>query len=301
MSRVLAWVSELASADGLRRLAAPLRAANPRLYARLNRVRKRIIAGGEGLEAYQAIAVRRFSAAANLTGTRVLELGSDPELKALSALLQAGAREAVGVNNSPEIWAGTSADRVQRGALSLRNADAARLPFEERSFDHVFSVATLEHLLELPRVLDEAFRVLRPGGIFYASFGPIWSSGKGHHVRAEADGEEARHAIPEKNPLPDFCHLLLDREQLRAGLVGRVSPALGEAILAWVYDGQGINRRFHHEYVEAFRSSRLELLSLRPERDPIAPQLRRLLELRHPLERDFDVTNTEAILRRNPD
>jgi ubiquinone/menaquinone biosynthesis C-methylase UbiE len=43
---------------------------------------------------------------------------------------------------------------------------AEALSFKDCSFDIVFSFATLRHLVDLPRVLGEVERVLRPGGIF---------------------------------------------------------------------------------------------------------------------------------------
>jgi len=48
----------------------------------------------------------------------------------------------------------------------LAAADATRLPFQEGLFDRVFCVATLHHLPEPERGLQEMVRVLKPGGLF---------------------------------------------------------------------------------------------------------------------------------------
>ena len=46
----------------------------------------------------------------------------------------------------------------------LRQADAERLPFEDASFDRVYSWGVLHHTPDTPRAVREAMRVLKPGG-----------------------------------------------------------------------------------------------------------------------------------------
>jgi SAM-dependent methyltransferase len=290
---------ELLNADLVRRIALPLRSRNPRLYSWLNRRRKLLLSGREDLDAYQSNALHRFGRRAAIRGARVLEIGSDPSLRVLRALVARGAREAVGVNNSTELWAGRPERVIEGGGARLLDGDASDLPFPDGSFDLVFCVAVLEHLLDLPRALAEMHRVLVPGGLVHASFGPIWSGGKGHHLSIRLGNRELRHFIPEQNPLPDFSHLLLGPEEMREALRRRVEPEWVEPAVEYVYFGGAINRLFHHQYLEIFERSPLRLDALRPERDPIQPQLRRILALRHPNERDFEVTNSEAVLVRD--
>jgi ubiquinone/menaquinone biosynthesis C-methylase UbiE len=52
------------------------------------------------------------------------------------------------------------------GRVVLQQADAARLPFRDDTFDLVFAFAMLHHLGEWPRAVREALRVLRPAGTF---------------------------------------------------------------------------------------------------------------------------------------
>lgn len=278
------------SSNALRRIGNPLRVHHPALYAALNAIRQRLLSRGSSGRTDQAMALRRFRKLCVGVGTprvrRILEIGSDPAGCMLGPLAEL-ADLAIGVNQDLPM--------AGRGALA---ADARALPFRDGSFDFIFSVATFEHVLELGLALDEMYRVLAPGGMVYSKFGPIWSAGKGHHVYAKVGEKEARHFKPTTNPLPDFIHLLIEREQLASALVGRVDPELLEPVVRWVFDDQRINRLFFHHYVRLFEQSRFSVVSLETEDDPVAEPLRRALLFKYPDEDHFEVTNVEVVLRR---
>ena len=297
-------MTSLLNADALRRLAGPLRSVAPGFYVALNRVRGRLIARGGGLPPYQSIALREFRKtclSAGPAGKDVPELGTDLRLQALDQIAAMGVRSATGVNNSEAFWQSRPEGEVHgaNGARLLRG-DACALGFDDASFDAVFSVALFEHILELPKALREVHRVLRPGGRCYAAFGPIWSGCRGHHVNAAADGQEIRHADPRKNVLPDFCHLLLSPEEMRAAIAARFTPALGEAVVESVYRTSYLNRLFFSEYERAIRESPLRVIRWHPIRDTVAPALDRILRLKYPNEARFDVTLVEVVLEKAP-
>ena len=50
--------------------------------------------------------------------------------------------------------------------VDLRIADAEKLPFEDESFDIVYSWGVLHHSPDTERAFREVARVLRPGGVF---------------------------------------------------------------------------------------------------------------------------------------
>ena len=107
--------------------------------------------------------IPRFAGFATSRGKRVLEIGvgmgADYE-----QWLKAGAL-ATGVDLSK-----TSLDRAHRRcelsglAPDLRLADAENLPFPDNSFDIVYSYGVMHHSPDTARCLQEAFRVLKPGG-----------------------------------------------------------------------------------------------------------------------------------------
>jgi ubiquinone/menaquinone biosynthesis C-methylase UbiE len=50
---------------------------------------------------------------------------------------------------------------------NLTLADARDLPFTDNSYASIFSISTLEHIPDSDKVLKEAYRVLKPGGIIF--------------------------------------------------------------------------------------------------------------------------------------
>lgn len=58
------------------------------------------------------------------------------------------------------------------GNITLTNAMAEDLPFENDHFDMVTAYSFLDHVIEYEKVLQEAYRVLKPAGIFYADLNP---------------------------------------------------------------------------------------------------------------------------------
>lgn len=52
-------------------------------------------------------------------------------------------------------------------SISYRNATGEALPYPDRCFDAVFCCDVLEHVRDLPLVISEISRVLKPGGVFF--------------------------------------------------------------------------------------------------------------------------------------
>ena len=96
---------------------------------------------------------------------KILELGSGPGLLSLELARLSPRLEVVGVDPSPGMV--RLASRLCRGVenrVRFLVGGAYRLPFPPSSFDMVVSLGVLHHLQDLPRALEEAHRVLKPGG-----------------------------------------------------------------------------------------------------------------------------------------
>ena len=68
------------------------------------------------------------------------------------------------------------------GGLGLTRGEAGRLPYRDSSTDFLSAYGVLHHVIEHRAVFDEAFRVLRPGGTFYADHDPNYYFGRFYHL-----------------------------------------------------------------------------------------------------------------------
>jgi SAM-dependent methyltransferase len=101
----------------------------------------------------------RFYQEIELTGP-VLDLGSGDGHFASAAFDR---KLAVGIDP----WAEPMKEAKQRDAYRLLiQGEGARIPFPEGSFSTVTSTSVLEHIPDIQPVLNDAARVLRPGGKF---------------------------------------------------------------------------------------------------------------------------------------
>ncbi len=92
-------------------------------------------------------------------------------------------------------------------AIDVRflQADMSDLsPIEEGWADVVITDAVFEHCVDLKAVLGQIRRTLRPGGLLYASYGPLWFSPAGDHYSTRGGLQSV------------FNHLLLEKGAYQA-------------------------------------------------------------------------------------
>jgi SAM-dependent methyltransferase len=92
--------------------------------------------------------------------------------------------------------------------VRFEQGNLERTRFGTAAFDVVSSDAVFEHLKNLPIVLEEFHRILKPGGILYSTFGPLWYGWGGDHVSGY-DGIQS-----------GYNHLLLSGQAYRDYLEG---------------------------------------------------------------------------------
>lgn len=111
--------------------------------------------------------ILEFAAFHEAAGKRVLEIGVG--MGADFVRWGRNGAEAFGVDLT-ERAAGLTKKRLQDEGLenscSVAIGDAEQLPFPDAAFDQIYSWGVLHHTPDTPAALQEAIRVLRPGGLF---------------------------------------------------------------------------------------------------------------------------------------
>ena len=96
-------------------------------------------------------------------GREVLEVGCGTGL--LLETISGFASRAVGVDLSPGML-----EHARNRGLTVEEASATKLPFEDNSFDVVCSFKVLAHVREIETAMKEMLRVTRPGGTLVLEF-----------------------------------------------------------------------------------------------------------------------------------
>jgi 2-polyprenyl-6-hydroxyphenyl methylase/3-demethylubiquinone-9 3-methyltransferase len=108
--------------------------------------------------------LRDFIVGRALPGQTWLDVGCGDGLTSGTCICETGA-DYVGVDVST-----TAVDRARRAGFAARVIDdSGDLPFETASFDAAVSVEVLEHLFAPQETAREILRVLKPGGVLFAT------------------------------------------------------------------------------------------------------------------------------------
>lgn len=248
---------------------------------------------------YQIQTVENFVRMLQPETTDILEIGSDIGGEIVNTLARRTGTRVTGINPSSSFP--KPVEPLQSNTLFL-NADGRNMPFPDNSFDAILSVATMEHVNGVDLLLAEVSRVLKPNGLFYTEFYPIWSSALGHHVYAVAGTKEARFWKAGKNPIPDYAHLLWTPEEMRAHLESSpCTEELIDPIIQWIYYGDSINRCHFADYMDAFEKTSLIIRRLRLGNDQPDGAVLSQLYAKYGSDRNFRCSSISAVFRKLPE
>ncbi|MBY5569954.1 class I SAM-dependent methyltransferase [Rhizobium leguminosarum] len=103
-------------------------------------------------------------------GDRVLDVGCGTGSLAFTLAETPGLQEIVAVDYSP-VFVEAATRRNTDPRVSIRQADACALPFEDNRFDRAMSLLVLHFVPEAGKAVSEMRRVVRPGGVVAAA---VW-------------------------------------------------------------------------------------------------------------------------------
>lgn len=187
---------------------------------------------------YIEVNFKRLFEGINVRGKSILIIGANRGYEA-ELFLKLGAKAVTGIDVflPQEIYK----NRKFRFVLSA----AEKLPFDNFSFDIVYSQAVLEHVADLEKTFSEVVRVLRSGGISLHIASPLWYSRDGHH-------------IPHLLGRWPWCHVGRNAEELikwveNQGLSGQMDKDW-QATVREALDKKSINQSPSTEYLNAINS-----------------------------------------------
>jgi ubiquinone/menaquinone biosynthesis C-methylase UbiE len=129
---------------------------------------------------------RFFASRVDLSGKDVLDVGCGPGGKTCFLATRKPHR-VVGVDYSAELLVQAEAARDvlappdNRFIIEFVCVNASDLPFPDEYFDIVTCSDAFEHFSDPEKVISEAARVLKPGGLFTIDFAQ-WGAYNGHHL-----------------------------------------------------------------------------------------------------------------------
>jgi SAM-dependent methyltransferase len=250
------------------------------------------------LETYQRDALTRMNYYTDAKGLDILEVGADNG-NCLARLQGQGMKRGLGINN----WRWPDWERPRRAndRIILSSSEIGNLPVRDESFDLIYSIATYEHIHDLPGALAEMHRLVKVGGLVYAIFGPIWTSLVGHHLWFDYRGKEFRFTDSESIDaiLDPYDHLLYSREELRRKLLHSHDEEATEKILYEVFDSPHINRYTYADYFHFVLDSPFETINFKTTWEiPVSEEYRERLEQKCGGRIDCSCAGLEIVLRK---
>jgi SAM-dependent methyltransferase len=155
-----------------------------------------------------------------------------------------------------------SATSDESAVVRTVRGHASKVPLADGDADHVFSCNAFQHISDVAATFAELARVLRPGGLFYANFGPVWSAPDGSHIEG-LFWEGHQYNFWTETLLPAWSHLLLGEAQLAELLTPLHGRRFGKHIAKYVYRSKWINRMLLADYLRVIRASAFDIVYIR--------------------------------------
>ena len=191
----------------------------------------------------------------NIKDQRVLDIGSGSGACAVLLAKSYLAKKVVGIDVEPPVCDAARNRVIEAGLseqISIELVSPGKLPFEDGSFDVVFSKDSIIHIPDKSALASDVFRLLKPGGYFAASDWLISHGGKPSPEMSEyikAEGLDFAMASP-----GEYHEALVTAGFVEIELVNR-NPwysKIAAKELEWLKgsDRQGLSKRHGKEFID---------------------------------------------------
>lgn len=177
--------------------------------------------------------------------------------------------------------------------------DIASYELEENTFDLIFSTNCFEHILELEKAFANMYKILKPGGMVSALFGPIWSSNRGHHLFV-IDNKTQEVIFFNDDPIPQWSHLYMNKEELTETIKDKFDEETLKTIVLQALIYKDKNRLFYEDYIKIINNSNFEIHELRNWHEPLSPpaDIQKKIEEKNPNYKNFSTRSLKILLKK---
>ena len=144
--------------------------------------------------------------------------------------------------------------------------DITKSLFEKEVFDYIFSCNAFHHIGDLEKAFKNFYKWLKPGGVLYSHFGPIWTAPDGSHIEG-LEHEEIIYNFWDNKLIPFWSHLHLSYEEMQKFLLQHYTPEFAKKIADAVYKSKWINRLKFSNYLELVENKHWEVIEISSDKN----------------------------------
>jgi SAM-dependent methyltransferase len=181
----------------------------------------------------------------------VAEIGSDEFLECSRAAILLGARQVIAASYWP-----SQSPIVSEERLILKKLNFEEMHLPDNTFDLIFGMALLEHVLNPVLVASEIARMLKKGGHAFLQGAPMWTSILGHHVWVDCNNR--KYHFPDSDVIDNWYHLTdFTKDDFKRVMLRKAVPLEDIPFLYdWVAHDTNISRIPPSKIVDIFKNTK---------------------------------------------